>query len=36
MLFLGPLIALIIYWNLLDRMRKHLKSILATGRPAAV
>jgi hypothetical protein len=33
---LGPLIALIIYWNLLDRMRKHLKSILATGRPAAL
>lgn len=33
-LFLGPLIALIMYWNLLDRMRKHLKSIVAAGKPA--
>ncbi len=33
---LGPLIALIMYWNLLDRMRKHLKSIEATGAPAAL
>lgn len=33
---LGPLIALILYWNLLDRMRKHLKSIQATGAPAAL
>lgn len=31
---LGPLIALVLYWNLLDRMRKHLKSIVATGTPA--
>lgn len=31
---LGPLIALVMYWNLLDRLRKHLKSILATGAPA--
>lgn len=35
-LFLGPLIALVMYWNLLDRMRKHFKSILATGTPAAL
>lgn len=35
-LFLGPLIALVMYWNLLDRMRKHFKSILATGSPAAL
>lgn len=31
---LGPLIALVMYWNLLDRMRKHLKSIQASGVPA--
>jgi ACR3 family arsenite efflux pump ArsB len=31
---LGPLIALVLYWNLLDRMRKHLKAIVATGAPA--
>lgn len=31
---LGPLIALVLYWNLLDRMRKHLKSIERTGKPA--
>jgi hypothetical protein len=36
LLGLGPLIALILYWNLLDRMRKHLKSIIATGRPAVL
>jgi hypothetical protein len=30
---LGPLIALILYWNILDRLRKHLKSIIATGQP---
>ncbi|MBK9188343.1 MAG: hypothetical protein IPM33_05240 [Phycisphaerales bacterium] len=35
-LLLGPLIALIMYWNLLDRMRKHLKAIRATGLPAAL
>lgn len=33
---LGPLIALVLYWNLLDRMRKHLKSIVATGVPATL
>jgi hypothetical protein len=33
---LGPLIALVLYWNLLDRMRKHLKSLVATGRPAGL
>lgn len=33
-LFLGPLFALIMYWNLLDRLRKHVKSIIATGQPA--
>lgn len=31
---LGPLIALIAYWNLLDRLRKHVRSINATGQPA--
>lgn len=31
---LGPLIALIMYWNLLDRVRKHLKAIRETGEPA--
>ncbi|MFN0010551.1 MAG: hypothetical protein ACKVS8_02785 [Phycisphaerales bacterium] len=33
-LIVGPLIALILYWNLLDRLRKHIKAILATGAPA--
>ena len=27
--FLGPIFALIRYWNMLDRVRKHLKAILA-------
>lgn len=31
---LGPLIALVMYWNLLDRLRKHFKAIVKTGRPA--
>jgi hypothetical protein len=31
---IGPLVALVLYWNLLDRMRKHLKSIVADGTPA--
>lgn len=31
---LGPLLALVMYWNLHDRLRKHFKSILATGSPA--
>lgn len=34
--FVGPLIALICYWNLLDRLRKHVKSIRKTGSPAAL
>lgn len=33
---LGPLVALILYWNLLDRLRKHLKSIERTGNPATL
>ncbi len=32
--FLGPLIALIMYWNLLDRLRKHFKSIKKGLGPA--
>lgn len=31
---IGPLIALVLYWNLLERLAKHLKAIRATGRPA--
>jgi hypothetical protein len=31
---LGPLIALVLYWNLLDRVRKHVKSIIKHGGPA--
>lgn len=31
---IGPLIALVMYWNLLERLAKHLKAIRATGRPA--
>lgn len=31
---LGALIALVLYWNLLDRLRKHMKSIIANGTPA--
>lgn len=31
LLGIGPLIALILYWNLLDRLRKHLKAIEAGG-----
>ena len=31
---IGPRIALVMYWNLLDRVRKHLKSIEATGMAA--
>jgi hypothetical protein len=33
---LGPIIALVLYWNLLDRMRKHLKSIESSGAPASL
>jgi hypothetical protein len=36
LLGLGPLIALILYWNLLDRLRKHVKSIRRTGMPASL
>ncbi len=35
-ILIGPLMALIMYWNLLDRLRKHLKAIRATGQPAAL
>ncbi len=31
---LGPLAALVLYWNLLDRLRKHVKSIIKSGIPA--
>lgn len=34
LIVVGPLIALIMYWNLLDRLRKHMKSIVANGSPA--
>jgi len=33
---LGPIIALVLYWNLLERMGKHLKAIVATGKPAVL
>lgn len=36
LVLIGPLIALVMYWNLLDRMRKHLKSIVKTGAPATL
>jgi hypothetical protein len=35
-LLVGPLVAFVLYWNLLDRMRKHLKSIVANGVPATL
>ncbi len=31
--FIGPLVALVLYWNLLNRFNKHVKSILTTGEP---
>ena len=31
---IGPLIALVMYWNLLDRLRKHTRAILKDGEPA--
>lgn len=34
-LFLGPLIALVMYWKLLDRVRRQVRSIIATGLPVA-
>ncbi len=36
LLVIGPLIALVMYWNLLDRFRKHLKSIQSHGVPATL
>lgn len=36
LLLLGPLLALVMYWNLLDRLQRHLRAIRATGRPAAL
>jgi hypothetical protein len=33
---LGPLVALVLYWNILDRFRKHVKSILTVGTPATL
>jgi hypothetical protein len=33
---IGPLIALVMYWNLLDRFRKHTGSIIKNGMPAAL
>jgi hypothetical protein len=33
---LGPLVALVLYWNLLDRLRKQLRAINATGSPATL
>ncbi len=34
LILIGPLIALLLFWNLLDRARKHMKSITATGERA--
>ncbi len=34
--FLGPLVALVLYWNLLHRFNKHVKSILETGEAAVL
>lgn len=36
MIAIGPLVALILYWNILDRFRKHLVAIQSTGLPAAL
>lgn len=36
LILIGPLIALVMYWNLLDRFRKHTRSILKNGVPAAL
>lgn len=30
---LGPLIALVMYWNMLDKLRKHIKQMLASNPP---
>jgi hypothetical protein len=32
--FIGPIIAIGLYWALLDRLRKHLRAIQLTGMPA--
>ncbi len=34
--YIGPLLALVMYWNLLDRLRKHFKAIRSTGVPAVL
>lgn len=34
LIIIGPLIALVLYWNLLDRLKKHVKAIEDTGLPA--
>jgi hypothetical protein len=34
LVLVGPLIALVLYWTLLERLRKHVKSISATRSPA--
>ncbi|CAN5701460.1 hypothetical protein BH11PLA1_BH11PLA1_08510 [soil metagenome] len=34
LLFIGPLVALIMYWNLLDRVRKHIRALITHGAPA--
>lgn len=38
LLMLGPLIALVMYWNMLDKLRKHIKAMLPDGheQPATV
>jgi hypothetical protein len=33
---IGPLIALVLYWNMHDRLRKHVRAIRETGQPAAL
>jgi hypothetical protein len=34
LLIIGPLFAIVMYWNLLNRLRQHLRSIRRTGTPA--
>ena len=36
LVIIGPLVMLVLYWNLLDRVRKHLDSIAKTGKPADI
>lgn len=36
LILIGPLIALVLYWNLHHRLRKQVQSIIATGSPAAL